>query len=52
MLKSFIIIINDDIYFMLYLLFMYFMFVVRKCFSPTLAFIGWWRPDLLWMQIT
>ncbi len=28
MLKSFIIIINDDIYFMFYLLFMYFMFVV------------------------
>ncbi len=21
-------------------------------FNPTLAFIGWWRPDSLWMQIT
>ncbi len=20
--------------------------------NPTLAFIGWWRPDSLWMQIT
>ena len=24
----------------------------KRNFNPTLAFIGWWRPDSLWMQIT
>ncbi len=48
MLKSFINIITDDIYFMFYLLFMYFMFVVRKCSKAFSSDVGYWEESKSW----